>query len=212
MLATKKAFPSLPIIMLTVQHSEALAIWAFRSSTWDYLVKPVPRSETDRCLGSLTAMLSDAEDQPQRRPTIQCDGVPDEVSARKNQTDRSLSQAIYFVEQNYRSKIKLDNVAGVCGMSPFRFSREFKKSFGKSFRDYTVDYRLKEACRLLQDPSVTVTDVTFAVGFQDPSYFTRVFKQRIGSLPSELIGRQRELEKANRLCDSNSRQIPQIRN
>ncbi|NIO38745.1 MAG: response regulator, partial [Burkholderiales bacterium] len=33
--------PSLPVVMLTVQHSEALAIWAFRTKVWDYLVKPV---------------------------------------------------------------------------------------------------------------------------------------------------------------------------
>ena len=38
---TKTAHPSIPLIMLTVQHSESLAIWAFRSKVWDYLVKPV---------------------------------------------------------------------------------------------------------------------------------------------------------------------------
>jgi DNA-binding NtrC family response regulator len=41
---TKRAHPSLPLVMLTVQHSEALAVWAFRSRVWDYLVKPPQRS------------------------------------------------------------------------------------------------------------------------------------------------------------------------
>jgi DNA-binding NtrC family response regulator len=35
---TKRSFPSLPLIMLTVQHSEALAVWAFRSRVWGYVV------------------------------------------------------------------------------------------------------------------------------------------------------------------------------
>src|SRR5210317_1801944 len=37
---TKLKFPSIPIIMMTVQHSESLAVWAFRARVWDYLVKP----------------------------------------------------------------------------------------------------------------------------------------------------------------------------
>jgi AraC-like DNA-binding protein len=73
-------------------------------------------------------------------------------------------------------------------MSPFRFSREFKKTFGKTFRDYLIDYRLKEACRLLENPAATITDVTYAVGFNDPSYFSRVFKQRFGVTPSLMVG------------------------
>src|SRR5690349_2263897 len=36
---TKRSCPSLPLVMLTVQHSEALAVWAFRSRAWDYFVK-----------------------------------------------------------------------------------------------------------------------------------------------------------------------------
>jgi len=41
MVATKKANPSIPMIMVTLQHSEKLAVWAFRSRIADYLVKPV---------------------------------------------------------------------------------------------------------------------------------------------------------------------------
>src|SRR5919112_210321 len=49
---TKRSFQSLPLIMLTVQHSEALAVWAFRSRVWDYVVKPLSTSDIDRCVAS----------------------------------------------------------------------------------------------------------------------------------------------------------------
>ncbi|TDJ30309.1 MAG: response regulator transcription factor [Gammaproteobacteria bacterium] len=195
LLDVKSTHPSLPIIMLTLQHSEALAIWAFRSKVWDYLVKPVPRHETDRCLRTLLSAMSYSRNQRRRVPAIQQDGLPDEVSIRQRPADTMLSPAIYYVEKYYRSKFRIEDVAKVCGMSPFRFSRAFKESIGKTFRDYTIDYRLKEACRLLENPGTTVTDVSYAVGFNDPSYFARVFKQRIGMPPSMMIGQTKSRAK-----------------
>jgi AraC-like DNA-binding protein len=101
---------------------------------------------------------------------------------------KSLAPAVYYIEQYYRGKVSVEDAAKCCGMSPFRFSRAFKSAFGKTFRDYLVNHRLKEACRLLANPAVTVTDVTYAVGFNDPSYFARIFKQRFGTSPSMAIG------------------------
>ena len=190
LLDTKRTHSSLPILMLTMQHSEALAIWAFRSKVWDYLVKPVPRSETDRCLRTLLTMKRHGLTQQHRVPAIQHHNLPEEVSMRQKQADPTLAPAIYYIERYYRAKLLIEDVAQVCGMSPFRFSRAFKDSFGRTFRDYIVDYRLKEACRLLENPGTTVTDVAYAVGFNDPSYFARVFKQRVGTPPSMMIGQK----------------------
>ncbi|QVM87874.1 response regulator [Pseudomonas lalucatii] len=55
--ATKQAYPSLPILMLTLQHSEALAVWAFRTRVWDYLVKPVSEQELWRRIRQLLQVL-----------------------------------------------------------------------------------------------------------------------------------------------------------
>ena len=73
----------------------------------------------------------------------------------------------------------------MCSMSPFVFSRKFKDVFGISFRDYVVRYRLRAACGLLKNPGSSVTDVAFAVGFNDVSYFSRMFKRHFGMPPSE---------------------------
>ncbi len=58
-----------------------------------------------------------------------------------------------------------------------------------TFRDYVVAYRLREACRLLENPTTSVSDVAYAVGFNDASYFSRMFKQRVGLAPSLVLGR-----------------------
>ena len=188
LLDTKRQHPSLPIIMLTLQHSEALAIWAFRSKVWDYLVKPVPRAEVDRCLRTLLSIENIRKKQDARVPAVHSSSLPGEVSAGNHHQVKSLEPAVYYVERYYRAKVSVEDAAKCCGMSPFRFSRAFKSAFGKTFRDYLVNYRLKEACRLLANPTVTVTDVAYAVGFNDPSYFARIFKQRFGTSPSVVIG------------------------
>jgi YesN/AraC family two-component response regulator len=185
---TKSRHPSLPVLMLTVQHSESLAVWAFRSKVWDYLVKPVGTKEAERCLTALQRALAHRREQTGRMAAVRSDRIPGEVSYTPKPEACSVAAALYYVEQNFHSRIKSEDVAGLCGLSPFRFSRLFKETFGITFRDYLVSYRLKEACRLLENPTVSVADVAFAVGFNDPSYFTRIFKHRVGVAPSVLIG------------------------
>jgi DNA-binding NtrC family response regulator len=64
---TKQAYSGIPILMLTVQHSESLAVWAFRSRVWDYFVKPIATLELDYCLTGLLEMLEMQSLQPQGR-------------------------------------------------------------------------------------------------------------------------------------------------
>jgi AraC-like DNA-binding protein len=190
--STKASYPSLPIIMLTVQHSEALAIWAFRSKIWDYLVKPAHKREVERCLVGLSRALAQRNTQTPRRPATNPDRIPQEIALEMASEEHALGPAIRHIERHFRSTIRSESIAGCCNLSPFRFSRLFKETFGMTFRDYLINYRLREAYRLLENPNVTVADVAFAVGFNDPSYFTRIFKQRVGMAPSALIGHPRE--------------------
>ena len=53
-----------------------------------------------------------------------------------------------------------------------------------TFQEYVVRRRMQEAMRLLKHPSAAVTDVCFAVGYTDLSYFTRTFRRYIGTSPS----------------------------
>ena len=50
---TKRQHPELPLLMITESHSESLAVWAFRSGVWDYLVKPLTADELNRRIETL---------------------------------------------------------------------------------------------------------------------------------------------------------------
>jgi YesN/AraC family two-component response regulator len=185
----KSAFPSIPIVVLTLQHSESLAVWAFRSGVRDFLVKPVSANEIARCFDTLTEVLKSERQQRHRAPVIPARRIPDEASAPVPQDNEiALAPAINYVEQHFRAKILIDHVAPLCGMSPFRFSRTFKSAYQIGFGEYVLQYRLREACRMLQRPNAVVTDVCYAVGFNDASYFTRMFRKYFNVVPSAIVG------------------------
>lgn len=181
---TKAAFPSLPILLTTLQHSEALAVWAFRSRVLDYLVKPVSHREFQRSAQALERMGHISPAQRARAPLDFAVPIPPEIPHRTRVDDVALLPAIYFVKQKFSEKFRSEEVANACGMSTFRFSRAFHETYGLTFQDYVLRYRVLEACRLLRCPNANVTKVAYSVGFNDASYFSRVFRRFIGTSPS----------------------------
>jgi YesN/AraC family two-component response regulator len=178
---TKRHHSSTPIVMLTAEHSQSLAEWALRTCVWDYLIKPVSLRNLCHCLMTIY------------RGTPA--GTPSNPGAARQLTgdvqpglDRELSGkwllVLSYVEANYVEKISLATVAGLCGLSPFQFSRAFKKAKGVTFRDFVLDFRIERAAQSLKNPGAPVTDVAFGVGFNDLSYFARMFRWRFGVSPS----------------------------
>jgi len=186
----KQTNPSIPMVFVTLQHSEALAVWVFRSRFADYLVRPLKQAESDRCLAMLEEMISEKRAQTGRRMPQAPVAMPAEVPAAVMGA-RSLLPAVHYIEGHLAEKIVGEEMAQLCSMSPFRFSREFKEAFGISFREYLVRLRLKEAARLLENPQARVTQVAYAVGFNDMSYFSRMFKRYFGVSPSAVQGAPR---------------------
>jgi AraC-like DNA-binding protein len=182
---TKQRYPSLPMIVITVQHSEQLAVWAFRSGMIDYLVKPFPALELARCssiLHEINEAKADQDHRAIRRPDL---SLPKTAFHAFSDPEYNLQTSLYYVEQNFDKKIRVAVVAKLCNLSAFRFSRLFKSTYGITFRDYVVRFRLREACRLLQSGHATVTQVAYAVGFNDVSYFSRMFKRNFSVNPSD---------------------------
>lgn len=69
-------------------------------------------------------------------------------------------------------------------MCTSEFSRAFKKENGRTFSDYLLRYRISRACDLLSGLSMQVKTVAFSVGFNDLSYFARMFRRYTGTTPS----------------------------
>ena len=108
--------------------------------------------------------------------------MPHAVRSRKNRLD----PAVHYVQQHYNEHIISDAMARLCDMAPSSFSSAFSKSYGVTFQEFLLRYRVTRACSQLRSPGKPqISDVAYSVGFSDPSYFTRVFKRYIGVTPSE---------------------------
>jgi len=187
MIKTKKNNPSYPVIMFTEQHSEDLAVWAFRSKLWDYIVKPVKDSQVQHIMKSLQALLDQKDLTNGHRKAIhkQSTTIPNEVRFRATPKKQSaLSSVADYINNHLSEKISEKSVADQCKMSLFNFSRSFKSEFKITFQQYLTQQRINEAKRLLRNPNASVTDISFTVGFRDPSYFSRMFKRCTGLSPS----------------------------
>ena len=194
----KERIPSIPVLMVTQAHSESLAVWAFRAGVWDYFAQPV---DTER-LVAILGVLAQARAAPERRRrALRGVGTPPNVippearvpgSASATSTT-ALDSVPEYVGRNLHDRIVQAEVAARCGLSPFQFSRLFKRRFEMTFQEYVQKARIEQAKIMLAHPGASVTDVCFNVGFHDLSYFTRTFQRYVGETPSHfrLTGRRR---------------------
>lgn len=183
---TKIQFPALPILMLTEQHCEHLAIWAFRVGVRDYLHTPAADEDLiERLQIMMKIPARPAEPQRRTNPLV-FQAIPAEaccvVGSAKEPS--SVRQVLPYIEDRLSERITLPEVAETCGLTTFAFSRAFKKEFGITFQEYLIRLRIDRAQQLLSNPRLSVTDVAGAAGFGDLSHFTRTFRRYVGSSPS----------------------------
>lgn len=95
-----------------------------------------------------------------------------------------LKDILKYVETNYSEKITIADAAGICGFSESHFMKFFKSSMSVSFTDYLNHYRLTMAARLLLSSSDSIANIAAETGFENLSYFNRVFKRKYGCTPS----------------------------
>ncbi len=96
---------------------------------------------------------------------------------------RSLAPVILYIKNNISKPITRDRVAKACNLSASYLSRLLKTATGYTFSRLLNRFRCDYACSLLEHTSLTASEVAFAAGFNDQSYFTKVFKHHLGVTP-----------------------------
>ncbi len=96
---------------------------------------------------------------------------------------------IGYMGQHYPERITLESLSRVVFVSANYLATIFREYTGRSPIDYLIQIRLDEACRLLRLPERAIGDITKMVGYEDPAYFSRLFRRHIGISP---LGYRRE--------------------
>jgi len=168
----KNVAPSVLVLIVTAHGDESAAVEAFRNGARNYLKKP---------FGKNILPGSGTPAQP---------GMPSSIVTPSQY--HKIQQAVRFINDNYRTDIRLDAVAREAGMSPSHFSRIFKKVMGLSYQEYFNGCRIAKAKDLLHSSPRSITEIAVSLGFADSTGFGRIFKKLTGQTPSAYRGLARK--------------------
>ena len=98
-----------------------------------------------------------------------------------------ISKAVDYIRSNYRERISLEDISSFVGLTPTYFSRHFKATTQKTFKNYLNLVRLENALIDIQQNGLSETRAAFENGFPSVKSFISVFKSVYGCAPSEYI-------------------------
>ncbi len=182
----KKIKPSTPVIFMTSKGSEGLCMNAFKLGARDYFSRPF--NAEDLTL-SIKTILKSIEGNERFRPLATLKVENSLIANRlRNGQNKHLHQKIekvlVFIAENYSKELSLDAVAGIASMSKYHFSRIFKEATGMPVNQYLCHFRVNEAKRLLRFSPFTVSEISFAVGYNNLTSFEKTFRSLEGCSPT----------------------------
>ena len=110
-------------------------------------------------------------------------------NATKNTESASVNQyvqkGIEYISANYSYPITVEDIASYVGLSRSHLFRSFETVLGQSPKEYLTEFRMKQACYLLEHSSLSVTAIAISVGFDNSLYFSKTFHRANGLSPRE---------------------------
>jgi AraC-like DNA-binding protein len=100
-------------------------------------------------------------------------------------SESSVNNSINFIKHNFKNKLSLNDIATNISMSPFHFSRIFKKETGYSPYEYIIIIRLNHAKTLLKTTNMLIKEIAFECGFNSESNFVITFKKHTNMSPKQ---------------------------
>jgi two-component system response regulator YesN len=95
-----------------------------------------------------------------------------------------LDKAVKYIDEHCTEGIQLIDAAAAAAVSPAYLSRLFSEHFKIGFIDYITERRIERAEKLIRESLMNMKEIAFAVGYQDPNYFSKIFKKVMGMLPT----------------------------
>lgn len=95
----------------------------------------------------------------------------------------TIKQTLTYIQENYKEKIYIRDLAGLIGMNEQYFCRFFKKAIGRSPMEYVNEYRIKKAIHFLQETDMSVTEICLESGYNNFGNFLREFRKYTDTTP-----------------------------
>lgn len=173
----------IPAILLTARQTVNHQVEGLQTGADDYLTKPFNRSVLLVKIQNHLAIRARLKEKYSRMVTLQPNDHP--VA---DPDEQFLQRLMKILEENLNdSEFNVTRLAKEIGMSRPVLFRKTKMLTGFSVIDLLRDVRLKKAEMLLRQKKMTISEVAFTVGFSDPKYFSKAFRNQYGKSPSQYI-------------------------
>ena len=103
----------------------------------------------------------------------------------QNSANSYVQKSIEYISSNYSYAITVEDIASYVGLSRSQLFRSFESVLGQSPKEYLTDFRMKQACYLLEHSDLSVTAIANSIGFDNGLYFSKTFHKMKEMSPSE---------------------------
>lgn len=173
----------IPFILLTAKASNESALKGFELGADNYVTKPFNPKLLELRVRNILQSRQNLKSQLLDHDTIQLEPSEIKVVSRDKEFLRKL---IAFIETNMsNSDLSIDDVCKEMGLSRTQLYRKLKALVGQSANELIRSIRLKRAAQLIKSNEMTISEITYDVGFNDLQYFRFCFKKQFGVNPSE---------------------------
>jgi signal transduction histidine kinase/ligand-binding sensor domain-containing protein/DNA-binding response OmpR family regulator len=177
----------IPVVLLTAMGSEEKQLEGLKAGVNDYIAKPF----TFEILASRIRNLLAQQKLLQKRFQKQIEVDPREVTITPVD-EKFLKQALEIVEKQIDNPdFSVEDLSHEMCMSRVTLYRKILSLTGRSPLDFIRSIRLKTAAQLLEKSGMSVAEIAYRVGFNDPKVFTRFFKEEFKITPSQYIANTR---------------------
>lgn len=172
----------IPVILLTALSSEQDQLRALGMGVNDYISKPFNVEILVSRIRNLLEFRGSVEETARRRVTVE----PNEIVETPEETgEEFVRKAVEVVEKHIaNADFSVDDWARELGMSRTTLYKRILTATGKTPIGFIRSFRMKRAAQLLEKTRHNVAEVAYMVGFNNPKYFARYFKEVYGKLPS----------------------------
>ncbi|MDD3206058.1 MAG: response regulator [Lachnospiraceae bacterium] len=167
----KSEFPDMEVCVLTGFREFDYAQRAIRLGVSRFLLKP---SNMEEIKEAIEFMMENLKKK-------QIEGTEELKEPAENVASSFIvKNALAYIEEHYKEKILLSDVAEKTYVSQWHLSKLLNRHTGQNFSEILNSVRIDKAKQMLEEPSLRIGDIADNVGFLDMAHFSRVFKKQVG--------------------------------
>ena len=181
----------IPVIMLTAKDTAEDRVAAYKAGANAFIAKPFEMKVLQARIDNLVDSSESKKKEFRMSKEMNLSRFEFQSS-----DEAFLKKAIQYIERDMDNpELDVNTFAGELNVSKSTLNRKIKAMTGLSSLDFIKNIRLKYACTMLQKKGVSISEVAYQVGFSNPKYFTKCFKEEFGMTPTEFQSRQEEEKK-----------------